>query len=90
MLPFSPLRNLMSKLDLLQTHEAAEASAQGWALVDVFDTRSSRLAPQILPIHFNGPFKHARAATAWVATRARSNDPLALKALRIVVQGHKT
>ena len=79
----------MSKLDLLQTHEAAEAHAQGWLLAQVFDPRSLRLLPQILPVSFGHPFKHARAATAWVATRARGNDALALKALRIIVQGHK-
>lgn len=79
----------MSKLDLMQDHEIAEARRQGWLVAQVFDTRTLRLAPQILPISFGEPFKHARAATAWVATRARGNDPLALKALRIVVQGHK-
>lgn len=80
----------MSKLDLLQTHEAEQARRQGWLVAEVFDSRSMRLAPQILPVTFTDPFKHARAATAWVATRARANDPLALKALRIVVQGNKT
>ena len=79
----------MSNIDLLQDHEIAEARRQGWLVAQVFDTRTLRLAPQILPISFGEPFKHARAATAWVATRARANDFLALKALRIVVQGHK-
>lgn len=76
--------------ELLQTHEAAEARSQGWLLTQVFDPHSRRLTPQILPVSFGVPFKHARAATAWVVTRARGNDPLALKALRIVMQENKT
>lgn len=56
----------------------------------VFDLASKKVRPQVLPVTFTPPFLHAGDAMAFVTSRARNNDALALKALRCVMQGLKT
>lgn len=74
---------------MLTPYETETARSQGWLLADVFDPRSKKLRPQILPITFKPPFSRAEQATLFVVRRARENDPLALKAVRLIVQGQK-
>jgi hypothetical protein len=74
---------------MLLDHEITSARSQGWLLTDVFDARTKRTRPEILPITFTPPFGSARAATGWVIQRAKNGDTLAQKALQIVMQGLK-
>ena len=74
---------------MLERHEIESARRQGWVLADVFDPAKQRVTCEILPVTFKPPFTTARAAILWVVARARQNDDLAIKALRLVMQGHK-
>jgi len=74
---------------MLDSTETASARKQGWLVAEVFDPRTKRLLPQILPVAFTKPFTTARSAGAWVVSRARQGDALALKALQLVMQGMK-
>jgi hypothetical protein len=74
---------------MLTVEENASARRQGWMLVEVFDLRTGRARPEILPIAFTAPFNTARATTGWVIARAKAGDALAQKALQLVMQGLK-
>lgn len=74
---------------MLNQHEVDIAKSQGWLLADVFDPRTQKLQPQILPVTFKAPFARAEHAGTWVVSRARQGDALALKALQLVMQGLK-
>jgi hypothetical protein len=78
----------MSTLELLDTKEAMQAAEQGWALQHVFD--GVRWIVQALPLRFGAVFPHAEAAGAYVVRMARLGNPLAIKALRIIMQGAKS
>lgn len=77
----------MSKFDLLTEHEAASARQQGWLLCPVYCLNKKRWQNTILPVEFKAPFNNASKMGAWVISRARQGDALALKALRLLVQG---
>lgn len=81
----------MSNHDLLSEHEIREAASQGWSVCTVVDQAAGRmrLRPQILPLEFKPPFSTAEKASRWVIQRAQQGDKLALRALRLVVQGNK-
>jgi hypothetical protein len=74
---------------MFDEHENTSARRQGWMLVDVFDARTQRARPEILPVTFARPFDSARKTAAWVIERAKSGDALAQKALQLVMQGLK-
>lgn len=74
---------------MLEPHEKAAAALQGWQLVEVFDTRTRLLRPEILPLNFDGVFRNARAALGAVVYRAREGEIVAIKAVRFVMQGLK-
>lgn len=74
---------------MLLPHEVASARAQGWLLADVFDPRTGKARPEILPITFTAPFDTSRKIMGWVVQRAKSGDALAVKALSLVMQGLK-
>ena len=74
---------------MLEPHEAALARRQGWLLAEVYDLRTKRLRPEVLPIAFTKPFDTARKAVVWVANRAKMGDAVAQKALHLVMQGLK-
>lgn len=79
----------MSKFDLLETHEAAAARAQGWLLCLVFDAGKQHVRPQILPITFAAPFNTSEKAARWVINKAQNGDKVAMKALNLVMKGLK-
>lgn len=74
---------------MLDPHETVLARRQGWLLAEVFDPRTSRVRPEILPIKFDKPFDSARKAAGWVINQAKGGDALAIKALHLVMQGLK-
>lgn len=75
---------------MLDPHEIVAARSQGWQLVQVYDLKTGKARPQVLPITFAPPLSRASDAMNFVTGRARNNDALALKALRCVMQGLKT
>lgn len=79
----------MSKFDLLTEQETATAHSQGWTLCDVFDLTKKQWHRQILPLQFSKTWPHSQHATAQVIHRARHGDPVALRALQLISQGHK-
>jgi hypothetical protein len=74
---------------MFDEHEALSARRQGWLLADVFDPRTQRTRPEILPVAFAKPFDSARKTAAWVIERAKCGDTLAQKAIQLVMQGLK-
>lgn len=73
---------LTSMNDLTKT-ERAEAAAQNWGLFHVYDLAKQRWSMNVLPLSF-GPGIDADKALKFVMDRARSNQPLALKALQLL------
>lgn len=72
---------------MLTPEEATIARAQGWAVCEVWDSKTKRLQPAVLPTEFKAPFKNARQTLSFVVQQAKMNDRVALKALRLVTQG---
>lgn len=73
--------------DLLTTEEDEAAAKQGWQLTYVFDPRTKRTAPEILP-----SWTHPKVKTKDVATRVAvamahgKNDPVAKRAVQLVMR----
>lgn len=72
---------------MLDQRDMTAARRQGWTVAEVFDARTRRTRPEILPITFAKPFDTARKTAGWVIERAKNGDALAIKALNIVMQG---
>ena len=73
--------------DLLSVEEDQAAAAHGWQLCLVYDLATSRWLNQVLP--YDVRFTGAAHASAAVIEQAKSGSALALKALRLVMQGHQ-
>lgn len=73
----------MSNLVLLSDLEAAQAAAQGWSLGHVYDLDTAQWRVQVL----GSP--SAAACTEAVVGMARMGDPLAQKALSLVMNSNK-
>ena len=80
----------MSRFNLLSDREADTARSQGWMLCEVFDLGKKRWNRQILPLQFCKTTPHAAHMTTVVINRARDGDSLALHALQLIAQGHRT
>lgn len=80
----------MSKYDLLTEAETAAARSQGWLLCEVFDLTKKRWHRQVLPLQFCRATPHAAHMTSQVVARARGGDGVALRALQLIAQGHRT
>lgn len=78
------LRNLIS-MDDLTPQEKSEAAAQNWGLFHVFDAEKSRWLRTVLPVTFNETATAANALNHVVA-QAKFNNPLSIKALRLMAQ----
>ena len=73
--------------DLLSVEEDRVAANHGWQLCLVYDLATSRWLNQVLP--YDVRFTGAAHASAAVIEQAKSGSALALKALRLVMQGHQ-
>ena len=80
---FSRLRNLSSMYDLLSKEEDVVAASQGWQLSHVYDLEVNAWRVMVLGM------PSAVAASLSVVERARNGSPLALKALRTVMNSSK-
>lgn len=72
---------LLSMNDLTNEERAA-AAAQGWGLFHVYDMAKRRWTLNVLPLDFQGT--SAEATLRQVLERARSNNAIAIKALRLI------
>jgi hypothetical protein len=73
--------------DSLTIEESAAAAKQGWTLATVYDMGKERWALEVLPL--NHPATSAVQAQQQVYLQARLNDPVAIKALQLVVRSHQ-
>lgn len=73
----------MPKLDLLTPVEVIEAAAQGWSLGRVYDLDTRRCSVMVLGM------PSAEAAGRAVVAQARFNNPLAIKALSLVMASNQ-
>jgi hypothetical protein len=78
----------MSNLDLLTNDETLQAEKEGWLVGYVYDPRTERCVAQVLPVRFAKPFATAESTAAYVIQRAKAGNPLALKALQLVMASH--
>lgn len=69
----------MSNFDLLNEQDAVAAKAMGWSVDHVYHLDVARWVVQIYPAD----------ATAAVIDMARNNNPLAIRALQLVMAGHQ-
>lgn len=69
----------MSKFDLLNERDTAEAKSLGWTVDRIYHLDKAKWVVQIYP---------ADAALA-VVGMARNNNPLAIRALQLVMAGHQ-
>jgi hypothetical protein len=72
-------------IDDLTTQEQAEAATQNWGLFHVYDSDKTRWVRTVLPIRF-GPGIGAQQALNHVVAQAKFNNPLSIKALRLIAQ----
>ena len=72
----------MSKTDLLTIEEARAAAAQGWSLGHVYDLATRRWRVMVLGM------PSAEAVSQHVVHLARNGQPLALKALSLVMKSN--
>lgn len=75
-------------LDLLTIEEDEQAAKQGWLLSHVFDQSTSRWLVEILPTRSNEKVKSARLMQTIVLNLARNKDPVALRAMSLVMASH--
>jgi hypothetical protein len=68
----------MSKSNLFTVEEDKLAASQGWGLHHVYDLKSCAWSVRILPAHMAG----------LVLNLAKANQPLPLKALRLIKEHH--
>ena len=73
--------------DLLTTEESEQAAQQGWQLCYVFDQDRSRWIVEVLPTAEHR-VKSARFMQTVVLNLARSKDPVALRAMALVMKSH--
>ena len=69
----------MSKLDLLSKQDAVEAKALGWSVERIYDLDRSKWVIEIYPA----------SALPGVLGLAHNNNPLAIRALQLVMAGHQ-
>lgn len=69
---------------MLTTEETNIAAAQGWLLCKVWCLTTHRTTVQILA-RPEGPLRNSHDAASYVIERAQSLDPLAIRALRFVM-----
>lgn len=72
-------------MDDLTTQEKSEAATQNWGLYHVYDLGRERWVRTILPVTFNETAGAAQALNHVVA-QAKFNNPLSIKALRLMAQ----
>ena len=73
----------MANLDLLTSLECSQAASQGWSLHHVYDLKTARWLVMIL----GSPSVDDTCAR--VVQQARAGDPLAQKALSLVMRSNK-
>jgi hypothetical protein len=71
--------------DLLSIEEDKLAAAQGWGVFYVYDLSIAKYSVRILALSL--PHPHSEAAGIFVVGRARFGDPLAQKALKLLMHG---
>jgi hypothetical protein len=69
----------------LTPQERAEAVAQNWDLFHVYDADKTRWVRTVLPITFSTGVG-AQQALNHVVAQAKFNNPLSIKALRLIAQ----
>jgi hypothetical protein len=75
----------MSKSEFFTNEETSQATAQGWGLHRIYDTKKARWSIEVLPLQFT-PTIGARHAMAFVVNRAEAEDALCKKALRLITE----
>lgn len=69
--------NLMSNFDLLTKEEDVAAAAQGWNVYHVYELEAQKWVIRVLPAE----------VVPGVINLAKQGNPLAIKALRLVMHG---
>lgn len=72
-------------MDDLTKEEQTEAARQNWGLFYIYDMDRSKVVRGVLPITFS-PTVGATQALNHVVAQAKFNNPLCLKALRLMGQ----
>ena len=72
--------------DLLTKDETEHAAKQGWLLSYVFDQGTSKWLVEVLPVKDNR-VRSARHMQTVVMNLARNRDPVALRAMSLVMAG---
>lgn len=73
--------------DLLTADEDKIAATQGWGIFHVYDQGVSQWVIRILSLGLQPPHNHSEAAGVHVVGLARSGQPVAQKALKILMHG---
>lgn len=84
----SPLQSGFGRVYLISMNdltreERSTAAMQNWGLFHVFDLDKRRWSMNVLPLTFDGGIS-AEKCLRFVIERARGNDSVALKALRLM------
>ena len=73
--------------DLLTTEEDKIAASQGWAICHVYDLEVTQWVIRILSLGLQPPQNNSEGAGAHVVNLARMGQPVAQKALKLLMHG---
>ena len=73
--------------DLMTPDEDKAAASQGWGLHHVFDLDTSKWVIRVLSQGLSEPHNHSEGASLHVVNLARQGQPVAQKALKLLMHG---